>query len=307
MAIFETLENLPYFDSPPVLTIGNYDGVHRGHQAVLQRLNQLKNCRSKSIVLTFSNHPSRVLQTPKSVDLLCTLRHRLNLLKAYGTDSIVCLPFTSNLSEMKPLEFIHHLRKTIPFSHLVLGHDATIGYQRQGNREVMQEIAHTLCFCIEYLEEQYYEQQSISSTFIRQCLQEGDLDQVSRLINRPYSIVGPVIRGIGQGKQLGFPTANLSLEGLCLPPFGVYAVEVNYQGHFIQGIANLGVAPTLQSKEQPVLEIHLFSDAINLYGCNIEVIFKRFIRAEKKFSSVEELKKQIQQDISLVKNSLVKD
>ena len=145
--------------------------------------------------------------------------HKLHLLQQFGIDQIILLPFTRYLAQHSAESFIEHVRQFIPFTHLVLGHDATLGRDRQGDRITMQTLGMEWGFHVHYLEEYRYEGKPVSSTRIREALQEGDLDQVEELLNRPYSIYGPVTAGEGKGKQLGFPTANLDVTGLCLASF----------------------------------------------------------------------------------------
>ncbi len=301
MRILEKLEDFSKPHHPLVLTIGNFDGMHRGHGAVLNRARTLAAQEGQLLVLTFRNHPSEVLRPNQPVQLLCTLPHKIQLLQRFSVDNIMLLPFTPYLAQHSAASFIEHVRQFIPFSHLVLGHDATLGRDRQGNRPTMMELGMEWGFHVHYLEEYRYEGKPVSSTRIRELLQKGDLIQVEELLNRPYSIYAPVSSGAGKGKQIGFPTANLDVMGLCLPPFGVYAVEVIYESSSFQGIANLGVAPTMRVDSQPILEVHLFGDEREWKGHNLEVIFKKFLRPEKKFHSVEELRQQIQNDIELVK------
>jgi riboflavin kinase/FMN adenylyltransferase len=300
MRLLEKLEDFSQPRNPLVLTIGNFDGMHRGHRAVLNRARNLAGQEGQLLVLTFRNHPSEVLRPYQPVRLLCTLPHKLQLLQQFGVDDIVLLPFTRYLAQHSAASFIEHVRQFIPFSHLILGHDATLGRDRQGDRPTMIGLGMEWGFHVHYLEEYRYEGKPVSSTRIRELLQQGNLIQVEALLNRPYSIYAPVSSGGGKGKQLGFPTANLDVSGLCLPPFGVYAVEVMHQSKCLQGIANLGIAPTIREDNKPVLEVHIFESERDWLGQYLEVIFKEFIRPEQKFHNVEELRQQIQKDIELV-------
>lgn len=301
MQVFEHIEDFAHSRQPLVLTIGNFDGMHRGHCAVLQRAQGLAGKEGQIVVLTFRNHPSEVLRPEQAIRLLCTLPHKLKLLQEYGVEQVLLLTFTPQLAHRSAASFIEHIRQFIPFSHLVLGYDATLGRDRKGNQPVMQELGDQWGFDVFYLDEYRFEGQPVSSTRIREALQKGDFDQVEQLLDRPYSIYGRVSKGNGKGAELGFPTANIEVSGLCLPPFGVYAIEVLKNSHLIQGIANLGIAPTIRTEDTPILEVHLFDYVQNLYDHDIDVIFKQFIRPEKKFHSVEELRQQIKQDVALAK------
>jgi riboflavin kinase / FMN adenylyltransferase len=301
MAIIEKLEDFSYPTQNLVLTIGNFDGMHRGHCAVLKRALAVAGQAGKVVVLTFRNHPSEVLRPDQPIRLLNTIPHKILLLQRFGIEHIVLLPFTRHLAQRSAESFIEHVRQFIPFTHLILGHDATLGRDRQGDRATMQTLGMEWGFQVHYLEEYRYEGKPVSSTRIREALQQGDFTQVEELLNRPYSIYASVTPGAGKGKQLGFPTVNLDVSGLCLPPFGVYSVDVIHQSKHLQGIANLGIAPTLRKDEKPILEVHLFEGQHDWEGHYLEVIFKGFVRPEHKFNNVQELQQQIRRDIEWVK------
>lgn len=302
MRVLERLEDYTQSSLPIVLTIGNFDGMHRGHRAVLRHAQSLAGQEGQTVALTFRNHPSEVLKPEQPTSLLCTLPHKILLLEEFGIDKIILLPFTHDLAQHSAASFIDYIRQFIPFSHLVLGHDATLGRDRQGDRLTMSTLGQEWGFTVHYLEEYRFEGEPVSSTRIRKLLQQGDLKQAALLLDRPYSIYAFVHPGMGKGKQIGFPTANLDISGLCLPPLGVYGVDVIKHSRLIQGIANLGFAPTVRANhDQPILEVHLFDEEQMLYGEYLEVIFKKFIRPEQTFRSLEELREQIHRDIASIK------
>lgn len=302
MQIIRQLDLFPSSFTQVVLTVGNFDGMHRGHRAVLQQLKSPCSKDKKTGVITFGNHPSEILRPERPTSLICTLPHRLRLIEEFGIDFTVCLPFTPSLANLSALTFIEQIRKFVPFTDLILGFDATLGKDRQGNRETMQLIAKKVGFRIFYLEQYYYEGNPVSSTNIRNALTSGNFPLVNALLNRPYSIYGTVERGSGTGAKLGFPTANLNVTGLCLPPYGVYTVDMIKDGRLFEGIANLGVAPTIRNSFSPTLEVHLLDRPENeFYGTNVEVIFKTFIRPENRFSDAQELRLQIAKDIRFAK------
>lgn len=303
MQIFTDLSNFQCGRKQVVLTIGNFDGVHRGHLAVLRKLKEVAYGKSHTLVITFSNHPLEILKPQTPISLLCSLPHCLKLIEASGINSLVLLPFTKYLAQHSAASFIERLRHFIPFSHLILGHDATLGRDQQGNRTVMKNLSQDWGFDIHYLDEYRFEGQPISSSRIRELLHLGDLEQVELLLGRPYSIYSKIVPGKGQA--LGFPTINLNMDGLCLPPFGVYAIKVKHQDVLIPGIANLGISPTLRNDNIPLLEIHLFDNDQNFNDESIETIFYQFIRPEQKFEDREALKQQIAGDIAFA-NQLLK-
>ncbi len=303
MHLYHQLEEFKDQKTPVVLTIGNFDGVHLGHLAVLQKAQAIAlRTEAHQVVITFSNHPSEVLRPEDPTLLLCTLPHKIALLEANHIDHLMLLPFTRYLAHHSAASFVERVRQFIPFSHLILGHDATLGRDRQGNRSVMQSLAEAWGFEVHYLEEYRYEGLPVSSTQIRQLVQKGEFDQAEILLGRPYSIYSTISTGLGKGRQIGFPTANIPVKGLCLPPLGVYVVEVNKEGEIYQGIANLGVAPTIREDGVPLLEVHILAENVELSASPIEVIFLKFIRPERKFESVEALREQIGQDVYFAKH-----
>lgn len=279
-------------------TIGNFDGVHKGHQAVLSLVKELAGkSGGPSMVMTFENHPAEILKPGSPICCICTLTHKIKLLEHFGIDILLLLPFTKELSEHTAEVFLQKVRKVFPFFYLVLGYDAVLGKDRQGDRQQIQTLAQNTGFQVEYLNEFTFEGIKISSSTIRNMIREGLLQEASKLLGRPYSIFSKVISGKGKGKLIGFPTANVDVQGLCLPPLGVYAVRLKFNGIEKQGVANLGFAPSLRDDPQPLLEVHLFDYDEDLYNQEIEVFFSQYLRPEQKFSDVQALKEQIQTDV----------
>jgi riboflavin kinase/FMN adenylyltransferase len=303
MKLLTDLSTSLHLDKPAcALTIGNYDGVHVGHQAVLKRLCAIANqAQGASAVLSFENHPSLILKSSQQSLRLCTSSHRFKLLESIGIDVLFSLPFSFEFSQQTAEEFLCKVRQAFPFTHLILGYDGVFGKNREGNPQKIQELSKKYHFLYEYIPETRIDNTPLSSSIIRHHLAGGELKQVEKLLNRPYSIVSHVIPGAGRGKSIGYPTANIEVDGLCLPPLGVYAVRVLIGEVWHQGIANLGVAPTIRQDLKPLLEVHLFDYDLSLYGCEIEVVFEKYVRAEMIFSSVDMLKAQIALDIRVVK------
>jgi riboflavin kinase / FMN adenylyltransferase len=288
---------------PIFLTIGNFDGLHLGHQAVLEHVIQkAKQQQTLTSVLTFSNHPSTILSPMNPIPLLCSTEHKIQLLEQASIDLVILLPFTKEFSEQAPDIFLRKVKQSLPFQTLILGSDAHIGKNREGNQSTLKALAQTLGFTLEYFPDFTKNDRRISSSLIREQIQKGQLKQAEFFLGRPYSIYGSVLTGNGRGASLGFPTANLAVEGLCLPPFGVYAVSLLLNDQTFRGIANLGLAPTVRPEGDPILEVHLFNRQIDLYGKMVDVRFHEFIRPEKRFQDVEDLRKQIAQDILSAKN-----
>lgn len=262
------------------LTLGFFDGVHLGHQAVVQRCREWGFCTC----VTFPEHPALTLGRT-APPLLCSPEHKIDLLKQAGADEVIVIPFDANLAQLEPEAFL----KQFTFDHLILGHDARFGHKRSGTPERLQDR-----FSVEYLPPVSLEG-TISSSRIRTLVEGGDLEGVARLLGRRLSYGGPIIHGEGKGRAIGYPTANLDVSGLCVPTYGVYAVTLNGK----PGVANLGVAPTLQTDRRPTLEVHLFESPGDLYGQNVEVTLFEFLRPEQRFPSVEALRAQIAQDVRI--------
>jgi riboflavin kinase/FMN adenylyltransferase len=298
MLVIDQAEQFPTVNKPILLSIGTFDGVHLGHQAVLQYLSQQKKATDgHSVVLTFSNHPLSVLRPDSPTKLICATAHKLLLLQQHDVDTTLLIPFTKEFSKQSPEQFLTDLRKYIPFTHLVLGHDAVIGHNRQGDRSILTQLGQKMGFEVTHLPPAQADGKPVSSTAIRTAIQSGSISDTSRLLGRPYSVRGVVIRGMGKGKQLGFPTANIDVKDLCLPPYGIYAASMLHKGKRYPGVISLGVAPTVRKNPNPVLETHLFDFSDDLYGQEVEVFFGTYIRPEMKFSSVDELQTQIARDV----------
>lgn len=302
MRVIRNFADYPLETTGPVVTIGNFDGVHLGHQAIMKRARTLADSNNDNLVIiTFENHPSQVLRADRSVELLCSVEHKLSLLESHGADVTVLIAFDKAFSEQDPETFLRQLRESIPFSHLILGSDARFGKGREGTPSRVRELADKLGFAVEYLEKEICGSRPLSSTSIRKCIKEGNFAEAEEMLGRRYTIVSKVVHGDGRGKKLGFPTANINVSGLCLPPFGVYSVDLLTGAKRIPGVANLGYAPTVRDDSSPVLEVHLFDYENDLYGCEVEVLFKSYIRPEQKFSCLEDLQAQISRDISTAK------
>jgi riboflavin kinase / FMN adenylyltransferase len=259
-------------DKTVAITIGDFDGVHRGHQAIFSRMRELAD---KLVVITFNRGD------------IYSQKHKKKLLKAMN---VVALDLNDTLSTESPAIF---LERFLPFDYLILGTGARFGHRRSGSPEKISEIGSKHDFAVEYIPLI----NSFSSSKIRKFISQGMFEEASEMLGRPYSIYSTVEKGLQIG--LGYPTANINIDSLSLPPFGVYDVTMIYQNVSYPAIANLGLAPTIGKKL--TLEVHVFDKNLNLYGKEVEVIFNRFVRPEQHFNSIEELKKQIALDISYVK------
>lgn len=297
MKVFTSLDQLPSLPKPICLAIGNFDGVHIGHQAILKRVvEKAKAIHGESAALTFSNHPASILRK-ETPPLLCTIPHKKLLLERMGIDYLFMLPFTLEFSKQTEREFLEKMAKLMPLKWLIQGHDAMIGKDRQGDREKVKAICADLDISVEHLQLISAENNKIStSTAIRKMIQDGHLQEAEKWLGRPYSVFGKVEKGLGLGKKLGYRTANIPVDDLCLPPYGIYAASMRYDKVY-PGVASLGIAPTVRQDNKPVLEIHLFDQPPDVSGKFVEIFFKRYMRPEIKFDSLEALSKQIALDV----------
>ncbi len=279
------------------ISVGNFDGVHLGHQAILKRLKEAVLPDGESVVITFSNHPAEILRPEEKPLLLCSLQHRLKIIEELGIDTVAVLTFTKEFSQQTADKFLLDIASRLPFTHLILGPDARMGKDRTGDKKLLLELAKKLQFHLEFLEKYTINDQRVSSTHIRAFVRQGNLIEASKMLGRDFSVYQPVKSGQGIGKKIGFPTINCAVDGLCLPPLGVYAVRIRYEGRLIDGVANLGMAPTVRQDAKTILEAHLFDDSINILdGTWVEIILIQYIRPEHRFNSLEELKMQIDND-----------
>lgn len=302
MIITDKIEKLP-LKQKCILSIGNFDGLHLGHQTILKRvIDVARQNNGNSTVLTFINHPSTVLRPQTQISRLYTIDHKLKLLSEMGFTATLLLPFTKEFANQTAEEFITRLQENIPFSHLILGHDATIGKAREGDKKLLQEIADRHHFRLEYIPPFRIDDQIVSSSLIRKHLQNGDLKIVEEFLGRPYSIYQKITSGLGFGMQIGSPTLNLNVSELCLPPLGVYIASVISKENKHPAVVNLGYAPTVRKDNTPVLEAHLLDGPLLSQAAEIEVILHEYIRPEKRFDSIDDLKQQIAKDIATARS-----
>ena len=278
------------------LSFGNFDGVHLGHQALLKEMvNFSRSQNIASVVVTFSPHPATVLKK-QPASFIYPLSQKIALLEKCGVDAVWVLEFDSALSQLNAKEFLFLLQKHCPFERIFLGEYACFGYRRTGTPLQVQTWEEN--FQITYQPLQYCQDTPISSSAIRNLIQKGALNELPLWLGRPYALSLEKTTGFQQGRKMGFPTLNFAVQDLALPPFGVYAVSLNAGEGERPAIANLGVAPTLHLGRSPLLEVHVLSDEVPSIDKRAVITFKNFIRSEKKFDSLSDLQKQIQEDIA---------
>lgn len=300
MIITRHFDALP--KGPRVFALGNFDGVHRGHQALLSRAVSLaQELQGTAIAMGFSPHPLKVLGFP--VETITTETAKQRLFAKLGLAAYFALPFSRQLAQIPPAEFVQQvLLEQAKAEAVVIGFNYSFGRDAAGTPAYLQQTLKAQGIPVEIIPPVIYADAPVSSTRIRQCLREGDLNTVENLLGRPYSVTGVVQQGNQRGRVLGFPTANLhGLEDLALPPFGVYAAEIDGLGI---GMANLGLRPTFP-QAGPALEVHIFDFAGDLYGQELEVKLLRYIRPERQFAGVADLKHQLSLDEKQIRAVLV--
>lgn len=303
MHIVKSLSEIPVnMKKPAVITIGMFDSVHLGHQKILKQLNTAKGPHDLSVVITFENHPATILKPEQAPQPIYSQQHKNQLLESFGIDLVVSLPFTKEIAALSAKEFLQKIAAAIPIKHLILGYDARIGKNREGDREMVAKIANELHFKVDYVEPFIVDDSPVSSTKIRQFIKAGKLSEASKLLGRPYSIVETIVSGEKLGTKMGYPTANLQVNKLCLPPFGIYVIKMIFDGKTHLGVANLGIAPTVRKDHIPLLEVHLFEKTNSLYGYSVEVILEKYLREERTFATIDALVAQIGQDVADAKH-----
>ena len=301
MKVYQSLEELSQAGLSFGLALGVFDGVHLGHQAVIDAARGL----GLVGVLTFEPHPVQVLapsHAPRRI--LSNRAHKEKVFAAIGVDFMVVVNFTHEFSEVKAADFARDLCQC-GARRLAAGEDWVFGKNRVGDLTKLAEWGDKYEVEVVSVLDVKIDGKRISSTRIRQCLREGALDEAAKLLGRPYSVYGKVVEGRQLGRKIGFPTANVAVAEELLPPNGVYRITGFVDGEMIHGVANIGTRPTVDNSSRRSLEVHLFSEEIpQEYGWLLEVGFVGKIREERRFESVEELTEQIAKDVELAKKSL---
>lgn len=302
MELVDSIEKIknPYLNA--VITIGNFDGVHIGHQALFHEvMEKADSIGGTSVVMTFEPHPIRILKKNGNPPLITLYEQKVELIESSGVDVLVCIPFTRSFASLSAREFIEDiLIDSIGIKAIVIGKDYTFGKNREGNLDTLKTYATRLGFEVivsKWIQIPGNGQNRISSTKIREFVSAGKVADVQKLLGRYYQIRGVVVTGRKRGgKLLGFPTANINLQDELCPKKGVYAVTVECRGNKYNGVGNIGYSPTFDDNIFTV-EIHIFDFNDNICGEKIRVNFVKRLRDEKKFSNISELSDQIKKDI----------
>ena len=300
MEVLRSIPELARLPGPIFLAIGVFDGVHLGHQAVIRTsAEHAAEAKGTPVVVTFDPHPAKVLRPEKAPHLLTATQHKIALMRNLGVAHLLVLTFDKQLAATAPEEFVQQLvRQASPLREICVGHEWSFGKGRAGNLALLKKLGSQYDFNVVGIKPVTMDGTVVSSTEIRRAVEQGDFAKAATMLGREYTVLGTVKAGAHLGRQLGFPTANLSAHSEQFPPNGVYVAEAQLNGAAYRGVANLGYRPTVaDAKPERLLELHLFDLNREIYGEDVEVRFVRYLRAEKKFDSLEALTEQIRRDV----------
>ena len=288
-----------------VITLGNFDGIHLGHQELVRMvIRRAAEIEGQSMVVTFRPHPLKVLAPEKCPPLISIYEEKIQIFEKLGIDVLVKIPFSLRFAEMTPREFVKDiLCDLLGAKDIFVGYNYKFGRGREGTTQTLKQMGKEYGFIVHEVEQISLDGEVISSTKIRQFLKAGDVEHAAKLLGRPYAIAGIVIRGDSRGKTLGFPTANIASKHAIIPSDGVYAVKLLAREKCLSGVVNIGIRPTFDTRSLAI-EVHVFDFNEDLYGEEITLYFIRKIREERKFDTAEALIGQIKKDISTARDIL---
>jgi len=301
-------EEIEPIQNYPVVAIGNFDGLHLGHQAILAKtIEHAKAKNGTSVVLTFRPHPSQIIAPEKPTLLLTPFEDKIRLLESFGIDMVLLVEFNKEFSHQTPHEFAQDLLfQKIGCKEVIIGERFAFGKNRSGTVGDLTTLGKQFGFTVFVQQNFTLNGAIVSSSRIRTLLQEGNINLASKMLSRPYTLSGEVISSEGRGKILGVPTANINLTGKLLPKRGIYVARValNHHPTLHNGIAYIGSKPTFQKQETTQIEVHLFDFHKDIYGKTIEISLLSWIRADETFNTPDALIKQMQKDIKKAKSIL---
>jgi len=289
----------------PVLTVGNFDGLHRGHRSIMETItSRAVVLGGESVVYTFEPHPRKVLHPDRAPRLLTTLEQKLELLEAMGVDLAVVEPFTPAFARMAPDRFVREcLHEPLRPLEVYVGYDFHFGRDREGSMRELTQLGPRLGFAVTIIPEVTVRGRDVNSTRIRELLGAGSVEEAAELLGRPYTVRGSVVEGDRRGRTLGFPTLNLHPESEVLPASGVYSGRVRFlddgdpgHGSVYAAVTNVGRRPTFKPDDPVLAEAHLLDFDADAYGRRVEIAFETRLRDERRFESVDALRAQIQDD-----------
>ncbi len=287
-----------------VLTIGTFDGVHLGHQKILAQLvEEAARIHGESVIITFHPHPRKVINTESSIQLINTIEERIELMAKAGIDHVVIVPFTESFSRLSANQYVEEfLVKNFNPHTIIIGYDHRFGHGRSGDYHLLEDYQAKGAFHLKEIPEHLINNNTVSATAIRNALLAGKIEEANDLLGYDFFFSGIVVQGDKLGRTIGFPTANLELSeaGKIIPANGVYGVTVNYQGRILKGMMNIGMRPTVQGTSRRI-EVNILDFDEDIYDAVLRVNIHFFIREEKKFKGLEELKEQLDKDRGVVK------
>lgn len=294
----------------PVVTLGNFDGIHLGHQKIFERVRtEASTMGGESVVITFEPHPLKVLSPRSCPPFLTPLRKKILLIEQAGMDVVLCIEFTKAFSEISPFDFVKNiLVERVGARKVIVGYNYHFGKNKKGNPQTLKQIGGLFNIQVEIIGPLSIEGTTVSSSKIRELIKKGQVEKASQLLGRHYPILGKVIEGAKRGHLLGFPTANLEICDELYPLPGVYAVEALWKGQPFNGLANVGWNPTFQTEGEGKisLEVYILDFNEDIYGEEIQVDFIRRIRNEARFDSIAQLITQIQKDVEWAQENVFK-
>lgn len=302
MRVFNNLSEIKQQFTKAVVTIGNFDGVHKGHQAIFhQVIEKAESLKGTSVAITFEPHPVKVLNKENAPPLITLFEQKIELIAKTGLDVLICIPFNREFAALPAVRFLEDiLSRKIGARAIVIGKDYAFGKDREGNIDYLRQNAERLGYEVivtNWIPMTGNGEGRISSTRVREIVMDGNVEDAPALLGRYYQIRGTVLSGRNRGgRLLGFPTANINIIDELCPKAGVYAVTVELEGDHLKGVANIGYSPTFDD-HLFTIEVHILDFGRDIYGKKIRVNFIRRIRDEKKFSSIDELSSQIHRDI----------
>ena len=306
MTFVRDLNRLRFGDRRSVVTIGSFDGVHLGHQAILKQVSaKAEQLGGRAVAMTFEPQPQEYFSAQTAPPRLMRSREKIEALLDFGMDLVVCLRFNNRLRNLTADQFINDiLVGGLGTQHLIVGDDFRFGCDRSGDFEMLVAMGKQLDFSVQDTQTVEVQNQRVSSTSVRQLLQQADFERVGQLLGRPFAITGKVTYGQQLGRKLGFPTANVNLNRCRAPLSGVYAVWVDIEGieTRYKGAANVGVRPTIGDMVKPILEVHLLDFSNCIYGRRINVEFVHKIRDEQQFTTLKNLSENIQRDVEKIRD-----
>jgi len=290
----------------PVLTIGNFDGVHLGHRAILDTvISRARALGGEAVLYTFDPHPRKVLHPERGPDLLATMSQKIELLRELGLDVLIVEPFDATFAKTPPEVFVReYIHGRIAPVEVYVGYDFHFGRDREGSMRLLTETGPLLGFSVTIISEVTVGDRDVNSTRIRDLLGQGKVEEAGALLGRAYSVRGAVVEGARRGRTLGFPTANLAPHNEIVPAAGVYVSELRFldegepaRGSTLSAVTNVGLRPTFGDLEAPTAEAHLLDFSSDIYEREVELSFLAQLRPEQKFPSPEALRAQIQLDV----------